>query len=309
MRSTLRILVASLAGLALLASTAAAAPRDVLYVGNNWDGTADVVDPFEFKRLARLNIIPDKDERMAEIMASPDRQGYFLGIRQLVGEGHDQFVDDMFSSHDGRFLYVSRPSFADVVAFDLRTRKIVWRVPIEGYRADHMAISPDGARLATSASTARKVHMIDTARGRIVGEFESGDQPHENNYSADGSKIFHASIGSVFTPTDDPALDDTKGDRWFQIVDARTNRILKRLDMGQKLEEAGHPNMSSAVRRWRSPPTRSRSTSRSRSSTASSSTTSSRTACCGSRTCRSPRRRPASAARSTCSTPPITASP
>jgi hypothetical protein len=107
---------------------------------------------------------------------------------------------------------VSRPSFADVVAFDLRTGRIAWRVPVEGYRADHMAISPDGSRLAVSASTARKVHLI------------------------------------VFTPTDDPALDDTKGDRWFEVVDARTNTIVKRLDMSQKLEEAGYPDMSPAVR-------------------------------------------------------------
>jgi DNA-binding beta-propeller fold protein YncE len=154
----------------------------------------------------------------------------------------------MFSSHDGRFLYVSRPSFADVVAFDLRSRRIAWRVPVEGYRADHMAISPDGSRLVVSASTARKVHVIDTTAGRIVGSFESGDQPHENNYSADGSLIYHASIGMVFTATDDPALDATKGDRWFEIVDARTNRVVKRLDMGQKLEEAGYPDMSPAVR-------------------------------------------------------------
>ena len=44
----------------------------------------------------------------------PARQGYYLGIRQLVGEGHDQYVDDGFTSPDGRFLYVSRPSLADV---------------------------------------------------------------------------------------------------------------------------------------------------------------------------------------------------
>jgi hypothetical protein len=78
-------------------------------------------------------------------------------------------------------------------------------VPVEGNRADHMAISPDGTRLAVSASTARKVHLIDAAKGRIVGSFESGDQPHENNYSADGRLIYHASIGSVFTPADEPA--------------------------------------------------------------------------------------------------------
>ncbi|MDQ3741775.1 MAG: serine/threonine protein kinase, partial [Actinomycetota bacterium] len=232
----------------LVAPAAGAQTRDVLYVGNNWEGTADVVDVRTFERIHRLNIVPDKEERLAEIRMDPASQGYFLGIRQLVGEGNDQFVDDMFSSHDGRFLYVSRPSFADVVGIDLATEEIVWRVKVDGYRADHMAISPDGKHVLVSASTARKVHVIDVEAGKIVGEFESGDQPHENNYSADGSLIYHASIGTVYTPADDPAFDETKGDRWFQIVDAKTNKVLRRLDMGQKLEEAGYPDMSSAVR-------------------------------------------------------------
>jgi YVTN family beta-propeller protein len=81
-----------------------------------------------------------------------------------------------------------------------------------------------------------------------VGRFPSGDSPHENNYSKDGSKIFHASIGLVYTPADRPQFDTTKGDRRFQIVNAATNRIIKKIDMGKKLEQAGYPNMSSAVR-------------------------------------------------------------
>ncbi|HEX6023701.1 MAG TPA: hypothetical protein VFZ00_17035 [Solirubrobacter sp.] len=222
--------------------------RDILTVANNWDGTADLVDPRRFNVLKRLNIIPDKAERIAEIQKDPVRLGFFNGIRTLVGEGHDQFVDDGFTSPDGRFLYVSRPSFADVVAISLKTGKIVWRTPVEGYRSDHMAISPDGKRLLVSASTARKVHVIATRTGRIVGSFESGDQPHENNFSEDGSKIFHASIGTVYTATDDPALSATKGDRWFEVVDAKTLRVLRRIDMGRKLAEAGYPNMSAAVR-------------------------------------------------------------
>src|SRR3712207_7524219 len=56
---------------------------------------------------------------------------------------------------------------------------------VDGYRADHMAISPDGTRLLVSASTAGVVDVIDTADGKIVNTFESGDQPHENNYSRD----------------------------------------------------------------------------------------------------------------------------
>jgi YVTN family beta-propeller protein len=249
----MRTLGVVLAALALVLAAAGPAPaakktRPVLVVANNWDGTADVVNPSRYTRLKRINIIPDIAQRMAEIQADPTHQAYFLAIRQLVGEGHDQFVDDAFTSLNGRLLYVSRPSLADVVAISLRDGRIVWRVRIEGYRADHMAISPDGSRLVVSASTARKVHVIDTRAGQIVGNFESGDQPHENNFSRDGSLIFHASIGTVYTPLDDPLFDDTKGDRWFQVVDAKTLSVVRRIDMGDKLAEHGFPDMSAAVR-------------------------------------------------------------
>jgi DNA-binding beta-propeller fold protein YncE len=222
--------------------------RQVLTVGNNWDGTADLVDPRRFTRLAHINIVPDLAERMAEIQADPVRYGYFLAIRQEIGEGHDQLVDDAFTSLDGRYLYVSRPSLADVVAISLRTHRIVWRTRVEGNRSDHMALSPDGRHLLVSASTARKVQQLDTSTGKVTGSFESGDQPHESNYSRDGKLIYHASIGTVFTPLDDPIFDATKGDRWFEVVDATTLQVLKRIKMGDKLAEAGYPNMSSAVR-------------------------------------------------------------
>src|SRR5918999_1086214 len=208
-----RGVVAIVAALTLLAPAMAdAAPRkkkpktrSVLYVGNNWDGTADVIQPRKFKRIARINIIPDIEERMREIQSDPERYGYFLGIRQAVGEGHDQFVDDMFSSRNGRVLYVSRPSLADIVAINLRTRKIIWRTKIDGHRADHMAISPDGRHVLVSASTAKVVDVIDTKTGAIVARIPSGDQPHENNFSKDGKLVYHASIGSVYTPLDEPA--------------------------------------------------------------------------------------------------------
>jgi DNA-binding beta-propeller fold protein YncE len=92
------------------------------------------------------------------------------------------------------------------------------------------------------------VHAIDTATGRIVGGFDSGDQPHESNYSADGRRIYHASIGKVFVPATARWLDWIKGDRWFQIVDAQTYEVLERIDIGEKLEEFGMPWIDSAVR-------------------------------------------------------------
>ncbi len=259
-----RLIVAAIAAVAVAAIAAPSASPGaaktkstldhVLFVGNNWDGTADVIAPDRrFARIGRINIIPDIDERMAEILTDPERLGYFLAIRELIGEGHDQYVDDMFSSHDGRLLVVSRPSLRDVVAIDLHSPdlqnpEIVWRFVVDGQRSDHMAMSPDGSRVAVSASTGKVVHILDTFTGQELGRFASGDSPHENNYSKDGSKIYHASIGLVYTPADQPQFDTTKGDRRFEIVDAQTNQIIKQIDMGQKLAEAGYPNMSSAVR-------------------------------------------------------------
>ncbi len=240
----------------------------MIFVGNNWEGTADVLrflpaarpgkpkaDAGSAKRLgprlrriARINIIPDIEERMAEILLDPERLGYFLAIRQLVGEGNDQFVDDMYSTKDGRLLIVSRPSLRDVIGLDIASGEIKWRFVVDGQRSDHMAISPDGRHVAVSASTGNVVHILDVRTGAEVGRFASGDSPHENTYSEDGKRIYHASIGLVYTPSDQPDADTTKGERYFQVVDARTNEILKRVDMGQKLAEAGYPDMSSAVR-------------------------------------------------------------
>src|SRR5687768_12195948 len=60
----------------------------VILVGNNWDGTTDVVDPTTFARLKRINVVPDLEERMAEIQSDPVRLGYYLAIRELIGEGN-----------------------------------------------------------------------------------------------------------------------------------------------------------------------------------------------------------------------------
>jgi PQQ-like domain len=223
--------------------------RHVLFVGNNWDGTADVIVPHgDFERIGRINIIPDIDERMAEIATDPERLGYYIAIRELIGEGHDQYVDDMFTTNDGSMVIVSRPSLADVVAIDLQTGEIAWRFPMEGQRSDHMAVSPDGKTVAVSDSTANIVHVLDIETGEEKWQFPSGDSPHENNFSKDGSRIYHASIGMVYTPADEPQADSTKGDRWFEIVNTKTHEVIKRINMGKKLKKAGYPNMSAAVR-------------------------------------------------------------
>ncbi|WP_369220972.1 YncE family protein [Streptomyces sp. R39] len=223
--------------------------REVLFVGNNWDGTATVLNSSgDFAKVGQINVIPDKDARIAEINADPIKWIYYTSIRNEVGQGHDQYVDDMYSTPDGKSVVVSRPSFADVVSIDLATDKINWRFPVAGYRADHMAVSPDGTKVAVSASTANKVQVLDINTGTELGEFATGDKPHENVFSPDGKYIWNMSIGEVTTSLDDPSWDWTKGDRHITVADATTYKQVKTIDMRARLDAIGLKDFSDAIR-------------------------------------------------------------
>jgi DNA-binding beta-propeller fold protein YncE len=214
--------------------------RDVVLVGNNWAGTVTVFDPQTFDTLAVIDVVPDWNVQVEKIKKSPIRKAAFALIRKAAGEGNHQLVDDVFMSKDGRVLMASRPSFADVVAIDVATGAIKWTAPVAGVRADHAALSPNKKTLLVSASTAGKVHAIDTESGTITGEFTSGDEPHESNYSQDGAKIYHASIGRVFlTPPTLRILDGVQGRRVFQIVDATSMQVLETFDMQEETKKAG----------------------------------------------------------------------
>ncbi|MER6563904.1 YncE family protein [Streptomyces sp. NPDC001027] len=230
-------------------SSTAAALREVLFVGNNWEGTADVIKSSgDFAKIGRINVIPDKDARMKEINGDLIKWIYFMAIRNGVGEGHDQFVDDMYTTPDGASVVVSRPSFADVVSIDLATGKINWRFPVSGYRSDHMAVSPDGKRVAVSASISNTVHVLDIVTGKQVGSFKTGDKPHENIFTKDGKYIYNMAIGDVNTSQDAPWQDFTKGDRRITVVDANTYQQVKIIDMRQRLDAIGLKDFSDAVR-------------------------------------------------------------
>ncbi|WP_422749962.1 YncE family protein [Micromonospora sp. WMMD1219] len=258
-RSRRRAGLAVLAALALVApaplvtapapATAAVALQEVMFVGNNWDGTADVIrSRGDYARLGRINVIPDRAARLREIYLNPIKLAFFLGIRQGPGEGHDQLIDDMYTTPDGTALVVSRPSFADVVSIDLATGALRWRFPVSGYRADHMAVSPDGTRVAVSASTSNTVHVLDIRTGAQLGSFGAGDKPHENIYTDGGTRLWNMSIGEVNTDLDAPWLDWTKGDRRITVADTSTYQVVKVIDMRDRLDAAGRRDLSDAVR-------------------------------------------------------------
>jgi hypothetical protein len=69
------------------AAQAARAPREVMFVGNNWDGTATVVDARTHRAVRTLDTIPDRAERMTEILTHPDRLAFYLAISRGSARG------------------------------------------------------------------------------------------------------------------------------------------------------------------------------------------------------------------------------
>jgi DNA-binding beta-propeller fold protein YncE len=134
------------------------------------------------------------------------------------------------------------------VSINIATGKINWRTPVEGFRADHMAVSPDGQRLAVSASSGNVVHVLDINTGKELGRFATGDKPHENIFFDGGSKILNSAIGNVETAMDASWQDFTKGKRFITIADANTFKVLKKIDFRPALDAVGRKDLSNAVR-------------------------------------------------------------
>ena len=172
---------------------AAGSPRDVMFVGNNWDGTATVVDARTHRPIRTLNMIPDRAERMAEILTSPDKLAFYLAVQQGVGEGHDQYTDDMFTTHDGRMVAVSRPSFADVVGIDLATRRDPVALPDGG-----LPRRPHGRLARRHAAAGQRLDGQQGARARHPHRREAARVPQRRHPARE--QLHRATASGSSTP-------------------------------------------------------------------------------------------------------------
>lgn len=67
-------------------ATPAGGLNEVLFVGDNREGTADVIESAgDYAKVGRIDVVPDRKERMRGIYLNPIRLAFFRGIRRTVG--------------------------------------------------------------------------------------------------------------------------------------------------------------------------------------------------------------------------------
>ena len=193
--------------------------REVVLVANAEDGTVSLVNPRRLVVLRTIDILPDGAK--PGITDNPTQA--LLGQQIVEAAGGENYAQDLDVSPNGRTLYVSRGHRGDVAAFNIRTGRLRWKVPIPGLRSDHMTISEDGHRLYVSALTEDEVEVIDTRLHLIIDRFDSGQWPHDNHVSPDGRRIYNGSIGNIVAPEDSrEAAAGGESPYELTIVDSRT---------------------------------------------------------------------------------------
>jgi YVTN family beta-propeller protein len=218
----LAVIVCAFAVAAIAAPSSGAATRDVVVVGNAFGGTVSFLDGNNYSSLGSINIAPDLASRKFTLLINPIN---LIGWNVVKGQkGGENYVDDVALSNDGKTLFVSRGILEDVAAFDIKTKKMVWRTDMGSFNSDHMAITPDGKRLFVSATTAGKTKAVETATGKILGEIDAGDYPHGVDISPDGNRVYIGSIGTTSLPY---SLNALKGNRQLTIADANTYKVIK----------------------------------------------------------------------------------
>ncbi len=150
--------------------------REIVFIGNEADGTVTLIDTETWTILDQLNALPDG--RTVSIYR--DITQSLFGFEEASAYG-SSYVSGLALSPPGDTLYVSRTNLADVIAFDLRNDDVWWRRPVAGYRAGDIALSAEGDRLFVMAPDVPRIDVIET-----IDESLARDLPLEGELLAIG---------------------------------------------------------------------------------------------------------------------------
>lgn len=146
----------------------------MLFIANQFDHTANLVDLSSRKAVARIGV----DVNGHEVVVSPDRKFGYVPIYGNSGVGKP--------GTDG----------ATVEVIDLKSARAVRIIDLGKPVRPHQArFAPDGL-LYVSAELANAIYIVDPASGKVVGEAPTGDtESHMFVITPDGKRAYTANVG------------------------------------------------------------------------------------------------------------------
>jgi len=151
-----------------------ASSAGLLFVANQFDHTANLVDLSSRKTVARIGM----DVNGHEVVVSPDNKWGFIPIYGNSGVGKP--------GTDG----------ATIEVVDLKSARAVRIIDLGKPVRPHCAkFGPDGM-LYVSAELANAIYIVDPKSGKVIGEAPTGDvESHMFVLSPDGHRAYTANVG------------------------------------------------------------------------------------------------------------------
>ena len=188
---TLAALAVLVLGLAHAATAAAPPPvRHLLYVVP--DRSMDVYDIDHGHRLV-LHLPLPQAHAVRGVAAAPSTGMLFLGVGGNGGANGN----------------------GSIVAFDLRTRRVVWERHYPN-GVDGLAVEPDGSRLDVPVGEHTmddRWRVVDARSGRVLADIHAGPGPHNTVMAPDGRLVY---LGP-------------RNSRFLYVADTATNRVVRRV--------------------------------------------------------------------------------
>jgi YVTN family beta-propeller protein len=195
------ILLAPVGGLACGKSPSAERPASRIYVTNQLDNTASVIDGATHRVVAtvRVGVSP------AQMAVSPDRRSVYIAntgsntvsvlttdnntVAKTIALPRGSRPIGVALSPSGRYLYTADGGSNRVSVLDTRAKRVVASVRV-GTQPLSVAVAPDGKTVYAANSGSGNVSVIDARTNRAVRAIRTGRFPSGVAVTRDGASVY-----------------------------------------------------------------------------------------------------------------------
>ena len=110
-------------------------------------------------------------------------------VRRIrLDDGGDEAVRGIAADAGGQHLYVTTDR--RLIAFDLRSERLLWQQRYDGYCCERPAVSPDGRTIYVPALGRPRAYVVNAANGGLTATIEVLGVPRQAVFATDGRHVY-----------------------------------------------------------------------------------------------------------------------